>query len=180
MDMDISLDISYAASDESKELLELLEGLPLAITQSAAFMRETGLTVGKYLSLYRQEWKELDDDTPLRSYPNGSIQTTWMVSYEAIKKRNEVAANLIQLWAYLDHKDLWFGLFSGISEQSSLLWQLLPRWFREMVSSEVKFTKAIRELLAFSMIEAREDVSAYSVHPVVHEWALQILACERS
>jgi hypothetical protein len=48
-----------------------------------------------------------------------------------------------------------------------------------MVSSELKFTKAIRELLAFSMIEAREDVSAYSVHPVVHEWALQVLGRER-
>jgi hypothetical protein len=42
-----------------------------------------------------------------------------------------------------------------------------------------KFTKAIRELPAFSMIEAREDVSAYSVHPVVHEWALQVLGWER-
>jgi hypothetical protein len=48
-----------------------------------------------------------------------------------------------------------------------------------MVSSELKFFKTIRELLAFLMIEAREDLPAYSVHPVVHEWALQILACER-
>jgi hypothetical protein len=36
-------------SDESKELLELLKGLALTIIQSAAFMRETELTVAKYL-----------------------------------------------------------------------------------------------------------------------------------
>jgi tetratricopeptide (TPR) repeat protein len=176
--MEVWTYVNHTESDESKELLELLEGLPLAITQSAAFMRETGLTVAKYLSLYRKEWNELANDTPLRSYPNGSIQTTWMVSYEAIKKRNEIAANLIRLWAYLDHKDLWYGLFSGVSKRSSLR-ETLPRWFQEMVSSELKFTKAIRELLAFSMIEAKEDVSAYSVHPVVHEWAFQVLRRER-
>src|SRR6266498_1961926 len=159
-----------AESDENKDLLELLEGLPLAITQSAAFMRETGLTAAKYLSLYRKEWKELtyDAHAPLRSYPNGSIQTTWMVSYEAIKKRDETAANLVRLWAYLDHKDLWFELFGGISEHLTslhqapartcpsvaalreeryLLGEILPRWFQDIVSSELKFTKAIRELL---------------------------------
>jgi hypothetical protein len=48
-----------------------------------------------------------------------------------------------------------------------------------MVNSELQFTKAIRGLLAFSMIEVREDVSAYSMHPVVHEWALQVLGRER-
>jgi hypothetical protein len=88
--MEISTDMNDAESDESKELLELLKGLPLAITQSANFMRETGLTVAKYLNLYRNEWKELADATPLRSYANGSIQTNWMISYEAINKRNEL------------------------------------------------------------------------------------------
>jgi hypothetical protein len=97
--------MNHAESDESKELLELLEGFPLIITQSAAFMRETGLTVAKYLNLYRKEWNEFADDISLRSYSNGSIQIIWMVSYEAIEKRNEIAANLIRLWAYLDHKD---------------------------------------------------------------------------
>jgi hypothetical protein len=88
LDIEIWTDINHTESDESKALLELLEGLPLTITPSAAFMSETELTIAKYLSLYRKKWNELADDTPLRSYSNGSIQTAWMVSYEAIKKRN--------------------------------------------------------------------------------------------
>jgi hypothetical protein len=91
----ILADMNHAESNESKELLLLLDGLPLAIAQAAAFLRETGSIVSKYLELYTKEWKDLMNDTSLRSYSNGSIQTTWMVSYEAIKKRNEVAANLI-------------------------------------------------------------------------------------
>jgi hypothetical protein len=46
------------------------------------------------------------------------------------------------------------------------------------ISCELKFLRTIQDLLAFSMIEAREDLSAYTVHPVVHEWALQGLAAE--
>jgi hypothetical protein len=48
-----------------------------------------------------------------------------------------------------------------------------------MISNKLKFTKIIQELLAFSIIEAREDVPVYSIHPVVHEWSLQILGRER-
>jgi len=101
-----------------------------------------------------------------------------MVSYEALRKNNEVAANLIRLWAYLDNKGLWFGLFGRVSEQSSSLSDFLPRWFHVIISCELKFLRTIQDLLAFSMIEAREDLSAYTVHPVVHEWALQGLAAE--
>lgn len=101
-----------------------------------------------------------------------------MASYEALRKKNKVAANLIRLWAYLDNKDLWFGLFGGVLEQSSSLRDFLPRWFHVIISSELKFLRTIQDLLAFSMIEAREDLSAYTVHPVVYEWALQGLAAE--
>jgi hypothetical protein len=78
----------------------LLGGLPLAIAQAAAFMRETHSSVSEYLELYKKEWNNLggdDSNTPLRHYPNGSIQTTWMVSYETIKKRNELSADLIRI-----------------------------------------------------------------------------------
>jgi hypothetical protein len=61
-------------------------------------MREPGLSVSKYLEFYEKEWYNLfgdGSDTPLRHYPNGSIHTTWMISYEAIRKRNEVAVSLM-------------------------------------------------------------------------------------
>jgi hypothetical protein len=158
-------------SDQTKELLRLFGGLPLAIAQAAAFIRETYSAVSEYFEYYKKEWNDLISDS-FRCYYNGSIQITWMISYEVIKKDDEIAANLIQLWAYLDNKDMWFGLFSEVLRQSSSLWPYLLPWFQDMASSKLKFTKAIQALLAFSMIELRQDLSAYSVHPVVHEWAL--------
>jgi hypothetical protein len=47
--------MNHAESDESRELLELLKDLSLIIIQSAAFMRETGLIITKYLNLYREK-----------------------------------------------------------------------------------------------------------------------------
>lgn len=145
-------------------------------------MQKTHSTVSEYLEFYKTEWGNLVGgglDASLRDYPNGSIHTTWMVSYEAVKKKNETAANLIQLLAYLDNTDIWFELFSAVSELSSNSLQHLPRWFQGMISSKLIFKNAIQALFDFSMIEIKQDLSAYSVHPVVHEWALQVLTRER-
>lgn len=36
-----------------------------------------------------------------REYQNRSIQTTWSISYDHVKQTELIAANLLQLWAYL-------------------------------------------------------------------------------
>jgi hypothetical protein len=73
--METSTNINHAESDENKDLLKLLEGFPLIIIQSTAFMRETRLTATKYLNLYRKEWKKFIYNVyvPLRSYPNNNF-----------------------------------------------------------------------------------------------------------
>ena len=50
-----------------------------------------------------------------------------------------------------------------------------PAWLRAMACSEVEFMDAIRLLLRYSMIEARELVQgSYTMHPVVHRWTAHI------
>jgi hypothetical protein len=38
-----------------------------------------------------------------------------------------------------------------------------------MIRNEFKFIKVIRELLAFSIVEIRKDVSTYSVYLIIYE-----------
>ena len=109
---------------ESGELLGLLDGLPLALAQAAAYMNETGTGFGTYTRLYKEQWRELMEPQdgkhmPLRSYSNGSVATTWMISYTAIRTKNEAAANLLLLWAHLDNKSLWHGLLAP-SQRSAI------------------------------------------------------------
>lgn len=44
--------------------------------------------------------------TPLPEYFNGSVGTTWNISYNAVREKDMAAANLLLLWAFLDNRDL--------------------------------------------------------------------------
>ena len=153
-------------------LVTRLGGLPLAIVQAGRYMRETGISCQKYLWLYNTSGSELQADTPrLRDYSNGSIQTTWRISYECVKQIDPTSAKLLQLWAYLDNQDLWFELLKRGSRGSKD-----PVWLQDLVRSEIGFGRIIKKLLAYSLVESNQDTESYSIHPVVHDWCRESIS----
>ncbi|EON65801.1 hypothetical protein W97_05040 [Coniosporium apollinis CBS 100218] len=167
---------------KSEELLSLLDGLPLALAQAASYLRETGIDFATYIKFYKQQWKDLMESrghagTPLHDYPNRSVWTTWTISFNSIRTKNEAAVNLLLLWAHLDNKDLWHGLFAGawqritdFADEDSA--EYVPKWLRCMASNELKFIESIQLLRNYSLIEDMEGLPSYATHPVVHRWAL--------
>lgn len=165
--------------DEADELIDLLDGLPLALAQAAAYMNETGTSFSTYTRLYKEQWPELmkprdGRNMPLRSYSNGSVTTTWMISYLAIRRKSESAANLLLLWAHLDHNNLWYGLLATASQTWAAAAKRTSTWLGEMAQNEVAFLEAIKILRSYSLIEEAEDRTGHSMHPVVHKWALHM------
>ncbi|KAF2630604.1 TPR-like protein [Macroventuria anomochaeta] len=164
---------------EADELLGLLDGLPLALAQAAAYMSETGMGFSTYTRLYKEQWQELMEShdgrrIPLRSYANGSVATTWTISYTAVRRRNEEAANLLLLWAHLDNKGLWHGLLAAASHKSTVAAERTAAWLGETARSEMEFTKAVGTLRSYSLVEEAGDQTGHSTHPVVHQWALHM------
>ncbi|KAH7021522.1 Tetratricopeptide repeat-domain-containing protein [Microdochium trichocladiopsis] len=159
------------------DLLTLLDGLPLALAQAASYLRETGVSITKYLEIYCRQWDELmasGTGRPLQDYEQGSIATTWVVSFQQIEAQDGPAGSLLRLWAFLDNNHLWHGLLTvaGRDGSDKRHW---PQWLVGLAVSEARFLEAVRLLLRYSMIEANEDVRAgYSMHPVVHRWALHL------
>ena len=95
------------------QLIKRLGYLPLALVQAGKYMRESGTSCLKYLELYESSWVRQVAEVPqLRDYENGSIQTTWTISYRRVEYANPTAAKLLQLWTYLDHQDVWYEMFS--------------------------------------------------------------------
>jgi hypothetical protein len=143
--------------EAGRELLGLLDGLPLTLAQAAAYMRETGLDSGSYVRLYKRQWDDLmrcDGESwlPLVDYEQESVATTWTVSLRAVEAKNQTAANLLRLWAFLDNKDVWYGLLQAAADGG----EEWPGWLCEMAGGEVRFLDVARLLLRYSMIEARE------------------------
>ncbi|KAI9673080.1 MAG: hypothetical protein M1829_004394 [Trizodia sp. TS-e1964] len=160
-------------SAERDSLLEKLDGLPLAIAQAAAYLHETNIGIKTYLRFYEEQWKKImnSQDDPLPDYNKyRSVWTTWAISYNAIKKKHLYTANLLDLWAFLDNKDLWFGLFANVYGYSEEAEKRLYEQIGDLASDECEFSDAMRLLRSYSLIESVKDIASYTTHPVVHKW----------
>src|SRR5487761_835936 len=96
------------------ELVKELDGLPLALATAGAYLDQTVMSFSDYLRLYKTSWTRLQKTSPeLNSYEDRILYSTWQLSFDQVKQRNELSAKLLQLWAYFDNEDIWFELLQN-------------------------------------------------------------------
>ncbi|KAF4465508.1 Pfs NB-ARC and TPR domain (JCVI) [Fusarium albosuccineum] len=137
--------------------------------------------IATYIQVYHQQWQMLmsSDNNPLTDY-QGSIATTWTISLEEIKRQSSDSTNLLRLWAFLDNKQFWRGLFLAATKPfvSGFSW---PTWLQAIAQDKARFAKSISLLVRYSIIEAeKERKRSYAMHPVVHQWLLHLGSDEQS
>jgi hypothetical protein len=97
-------------------------------------------------------------------YRERTIITTWQISFDEIKIRDEGAVKLLRLWGYIDNQELWFQL---------LLWprwkNAAPGWLQQIMATEISFLATVDTLLGYSLIERNGNSETYSMHAVVHD-----------
>jgi tetratricopeptide (TPR) repeat protein len=157
-------------------LLPQLGGLPLALAQAGAYLGATGMSVADYLEHYDTTWTALmknQDQFPLQEYGERSVLTTWTMSYEQVKGMDPLAAQLLDLWAFLYHGDMWAELvLAGQSDEA----QHRPHEaavFRPM--TKLSLQHSIGTLVQYSMVSMSTADRAPTIHPVVHMWCLHSL-----
>ncbi|KAL2289486.1 hypothetical protein FJTKL_01757 [Diaporthe vaccinii] len=92
-------------------LLDKLTYLPLAITQAAAYLNTTGVPMAEYLNLLRgadQEAaslmsREFHDSTRYEGSQN-AVATTWIVSFDQIRRSDGAAADLLAFMSCIEPK----------------------------------------------------------------------------
>ncbi|KAI3537134.1 hypothetical protein CABS03_08795 [Colletotrichum abscissum] len=102
---------SSLSMDAATVLSNRLENLPLAIAQAAAFMHENCMSLHQYLVILSKgdgvevqllggnfEAVGRDADVP------HAVMATWVVSFEHIKKRNPLAADILSMMAFFDRQ----------------------------------------------------------------------------
>jgi tetratricopeptide (TPR) repeat protein len=147
----------------ARELVEILEYIPLAITQAAAFVKQNCLMLGKYLRALKESdinlTRYLSEDLldPRREKDiQSSVFLTWKLSFDQLRKEELHAANMLSLMAMLDRQ--------GIPEI------LLCR----EETLDIDDTKAIGTLQAYSLIKSEISEGIYSMHRLVQlstqEW----------
>ncbi|RFU30805.1 hypothetical protein B7463_g5540, partial [Scytalidium lignicola] len=157
------------------QLARKLDGFPLALATAGAYLAQVAISVSHYLHLYKASWFKLQKASPpLASYEDRTLYSTWQLSFDHIKKRNQLSAKLLQFWAYFSNEDIWFELFQHSDQED-------PEWIRELSQDEFSFHETVQVLNDHGLIEMntssqeRNESAGYSIHGCVHSWSIHVL-----
>lgn len=152
---------SYVHWSQAKPIAEIMDGLPLALDQAAAYIEETHCGLTGYIKRYQQRSMTL-----LRrrggihpDHPE-SIAATWSLSFEKIEQRYPAAAELLRLCAFL-HPDAIAEdiLIAGASELTPHLHLLCTDPF--------EMDNAIGVLTTFSLLRCDPETHIFMLHRLV-------------
>ncbi|THY70356.1 TPR-like protein [Aureobasidium pullulans] len=166
-----------SAQDESAAdtLLEKLSGLPIALTQAGAYIRQTGVSVAEYMDHYNSTWQQLmekQDEYCLQEDSERSVLTTWKISYEQVRSRSEGASNLLKLWSFLYADDLWYDLVACSKTLASHV--VVPKWLLLLAEDKLEFNRAMGLLIKYSLVESKMETRSFAMHSVLHSWCLHV------
>ncbi|KAJ9634903.1 hypothetical protein H2199_008767 [Coniosporium tulheliwenetii] len=138
------------------ELLNELTCLPLAITQAAAYLNTNQVSIAAYLRLLRgteQDTislmsREFRDSTRYKGSQN-TVATTWLVSFDQIRKSDSAAAVLLS--------------FISRIEPNAIPQSILPG-----LQSEEQTVHAIGTLCAYAFMIRRGESEIFDIHSLVH------------
>lgn len=144
--------------DEATELqiLEVLEYLPLCITQAAAYVDRSNVPLSEYLLELTESEKSLlealsEDQVDMRrgiGSPN-SVLRTWKLSFDKICTRYSQAGNLLCVMAFLDRHNIPREMLLGA------------------VESRHQLNLALGTLQGFCLITAESSKNSFKMHRLV-------------
>jgi tetratricopeptide (TPR) repeat protein/transcriptional regulator with XRE-family HTH domain len=147
---------------EAGMIWELVDGLPLALDQAAAYIEEHNCCFADYLSLYQTRRGDLlkwRGALSKRDYPK-SVATTWSLSFEQVERTDSVAANVLRLCAFL-HPD-------AIPEAMLLEGAAaLAPGLQDIAADRMRFEEAIAALRKYSLVRRNSETKVLTIHRLV-------------
>jgi hypothetical protein len=146
--------IAYAISQE-------LDGLPLALDQAGAYIKEAPCLLPDYLQRYQQRRTDLlqTRGTLSKDYPT-SVATTWSLSFEKVTEANPASAELLNLCAFLSPNSIPEEI---ITEGASYLGPILY----PVATDPLQLDLACKAVLRFSLFHRGADTHIFNVHSLL-------------
>jgi tetratricopeptide (TPR) repeat protein/Cdc6-like AAA superfamily ATPase len=144
----------------AREIVQALDGLPLALDQAGAYIRETGCTLIEYLKQCQENSEELLNrrgSSPSHPEP---VATTLLLSFRYVEEDSRAAAELLQLCAFL----------AGNAIPDEMLAQDevdLGPTLNQALRTEASLDDLIEKLVRFSMIHHNRENRTLSLHRLV-------------
>jgi tetratricopeptide (TPR) repeat protein len=163
---------------KAKDIVQAVDGLPLALDQAAAYIEETECGLAGYLNRYQtqgtillQHRGDLISDHP------DPVATTWKLSFRKVEQANSAAADLLRLCSFLSPDAIPEEIITDGADDLGPDLQLVA-------SEPVKLDSAIKELRKYSLVRRDPEAQTLTVHRLVqavlkdemneetqHQWA---------
>nr|VFJ54302.1 MAG: Tetratricopeptide repeat-containing protein [Candidatus Kentron sp. FW] len=149
------------------ELLAELGGLPLALEQARAYLRETGSRVGQYLALFRGHRPRLLAHRAPGSQAEVTVATTWELAFQRVVEEMPEAEAFLNLCAFLAPEDIPRRFFRAGVEH-------VPEQLAARVTDDWAFDRLIGLLRRHALLETQGE--ALSFHRLVQTVLVERLA----
>ena len=158
------------ASSEATSLVATLGGLPLALEQACAYIRNLPCSLSDYLKQYEKCSSELLDEQDARwaslkqSPERLAVSTTWLLNFEYIKQsmKGDLAIRFLHACAFFNPTEIQKDLINPgkppIDDET----------YRDYVDTPLGSSNILKLLTDFSLFQ-RNKVSSLSVHRLVRE-----------
>ena len=152
----LRLYLPEAREEEASELVRELEGLPLAISQAGAYIKEVPrVSIPKYLAIFRRSGenkvallnKNKEDLRRDRGVPN-AVVTSWELSFDQIRRSSPKSADSLSLMSYL-HR------------------HAIPGFLIQGDVDDLSFEEDINLLISFSLVKAEIREDTFEIHRLV-------------
>ncbi|MGH3811217.1 MAG: FxSxx-COOH system tetratricopeptide repeat protein, partial [Pseudonocardiaceae bacterium] len=107
--------LAHFATDDLDRIAAALGDLPLALSQAAAYLAETGLTAGDYLGLLHERTVELLAQDPPATYPT-SLAASLQLAFDQMAEQAPAARELLTVAAYLGPEPIPLSMFTAHPE----------------------------------------------------------------
>jgi tetratricopeptide (TPR) repeat protein len=147
----------------AREIVQEMDGLPLALEQAGAYIEETACGLQGYLRLYQAQGVQLlTEHSEFGTDHPKPVATTWSLSFERVEQANAAAAELLCFCAFLAPDAIPEELFA---ESAAELGPLLE----PVASDPSRLNAAIKELLKYSLVQRVPETQTLSIHRLVQE-----------
>ncbi|HVU69364.1 MAG TPA: helix-turn-helix transcriptional regulator [Ktedonobacteraceae bacterium] len=152
---------SYDRWSQARPIAHIMDGLPLALDQAAAYIEETNCGLNGYAERYqKRRIALLSRRGGLRPDHPEAIAATWSLSFEKVEQAHPAAAELLRLCAFLHPDEIAEEmLIAGTSE-------LTPR-LRLLATDPFELDAAIEALTTFSLLQRDPERQTLTLHRLV-------------
>ncbi|MFI7541672.1 FxSxx-COOH system tetratricopeptide repeat protein [Actinoplanes sp. NPDC049599] len=151
----------HLTEEDADRLAALVEDLPLAVNQAAAWHGETKLSAAEYLRRYDHQVELLGDVDPQSTYPR-PVAASFGVSYDQLQERSTAATQLLQLCSHFGPEPisvemLWWGR----------LVRDLPPQLSRVVLDRSTIRRELREIDRYELLRFDQARDRFQLHRLV-------------